>query len=127
MEVMPLSQFAKLKGVGFYDKDFEGQYNIILDEFQLEEGERRTSFDILYNFIGMCENIVRTTKKHIRVILMGNTLEEATTILKAFNFIPEKFGRFYLKSKKCVLDNIEPTEEYLQDREGSIAEILGGN
>lgn len=126
MTVTPLSQFGKLKGVGFYDKDFDGQYNIVLDEFQLEEGERRTSFDILYNFIGMCENIARTTKHKIRVFLLGNTLEEASTILKAFNFIPEKFGRFYLKSKRCVIDNLEPTEEYLQDRRGSIADILGG-
>ena len=94
--VIPLSQFGKLKGVGFYDKDFDGEYNIILDEFQLEQGERRTSFNILYNFIGMCENIARTTKSRIRVILLGNTLEEASTILKAFNFLPEKFGRFYL-------------------------------
>ena len=127
MTVVPLSQFGKLKGVGFYDKDYEGEYNIVLDEFQLELGEKRTSFDILYNFIGMCENIARTTKSKIRVFLIGNTLEEASTILKAMNFLPEKFGRFYLKSKRCVIDNLEPTEEYLKDRKGSIADILGGD
>lgn len=127
MTVVPLSQFGKLKGVGFYDKDFDGEYNIVLDEFQLEQGEKRTSFDILYNFIGMCENIARTTKFKIRVFLLGNTLEEASTILKAFNFIPEMFGRFYLKSKRCIIDNLEPTEEYLEDRKGSIADILGGD
>ena len=127
MTVVPLSQFGKLKGVGFYDKDYQGEYNIILDEFQLEIGEKRTSFDILYNFIGMCENIARTTKSKIRVFLVGNTLEEASSILKAFNFLPEKFGRFYLKSKRCVIDNLEPTEEYLNDRKGSIADILGGD
>ena len=126
MEVIPLSQFGKLKGVGFYDKDFTGWYNIVLDEFQLEEGEKRTSFDILYNFIGMCENIARTTKNRIRVFLVGNTLQEASSILKAFNFLPEKFGRCKLKSKRCVIDNLEPTEEYLEDRKGSIADILGG-
>lgn len=127
MTVIPLSQFAKLKGVGFYDKDYTGEYNIVLDEFQLEQGEKRTSFDILYNFIGMLENIARTTKSKIRVFLLGNTLEEASTILKAFNFLPEKFGRFYLKSKRCVIDNLEPTEEYLADRKGSLADILGGD
>lgn len=126
-EVYPLSQFGKLKGVGFYDKDFTGYYNIVLDEFQLEQGEKRTSFDILYNFIGMLENLVRTTKTKVRVFLLGNTLEEASTILKAFNFLPQSFGRFKLKSKRCVIDNIEPTEEYLQDRKGSIADILGGD
>lgn len=127
MTVIPLSGFAKLKGVGFFDKDFKGWYNLVLDEFQLEQGEKRTSFDILYNFIGMIENVARTTKHHIRVFLLGNTLEEASTILKAFNFIPDKFGRFYLKSKRCVIDNLEPTEEYLRDRKGSLADILGGD
>lgn len=128
MTVCPLSKFGKLKGVAFYDKDYTGWVNIVLDEFQLEQNEKRTSFDILYNFIGMCENLVRTTKSHIRVFLLGNTLQEASSILKAFNFIPEKFGRFYLKSegKRCVIDNIEPTEEYFKDRKGSIADILGG-
>jgi hypothetical protein len=126
MTVLPLSKFGKLKGVGFFDKDFKGFYNIVLDEFQLEIGEKRTSFDILYNFIGMIENIARTTKSKIRIFLVGNTLEEASTVLKAFNFLPQKFGRFYLKNKRCVIDNLEPTEEYLKDREGSAADILGG-
>lgn len=125
-EVYPLSSFGKMKGVGFYDKDFKGRYFIVLDEWMLEQGEKRTSFDILYNFIGMCENFLRTTKQNVEVWLLGNTLEEASTILKAFNFIPEKFGRFKLRSKRCIIDNLEPTEEYLKDRQGSIADILGG-
>lgn len=127
MTVIPLSAMAKMKGVAFYDKDYEGEINIVLDEFQLEQGEKRTSFDILYNFIGMIENIARTTKSKIRVFLVGNTLEEASSILKAFNFLPEGFGRYYLKRKRCIIDNIEPTEEYIKDRKGSAADILGGN
>ena len=126
-EVYPLSMFGKLKGVGFFDKDFHGKYFIVLDEFQLELGEKRTSFDILYSFIGMLENIARTTKSNIEVWLLGNTLEEASTILKALNFLPEKFGRYYLKRKRAIIDNLEPTEEYLKDRQGSLAQILGGD
>ena len=126
-EVYPLASFGKLKGVGFYDKDFKGKYFIVLDEFQLEQGEKRTSFDILYNFLGMVENIARTTKNNIESWLLGNTLEEASTILKAFNFLPETFGRFYLKRKRAIIDNLEPTEEYLKDREGSVAQLLGGD
>lgn len=126
-EVYPLASFGKLKGQAFYDKDFKGKYFIVLDEFQLEQGEKRTSFDILYNFIGMLENIARTSKNNVEVWLLGNTLEEASTILKAFNFLPEKFGRFYLKSKRCIIDNLEPTEEYLKERKGSMADILGGD
>lgn len=127
MQVMPLSAMGKLKGNAFYDKDYDGEYLIVLDEFQLEQGEKRTSFDILYNFIGMIENIARTTKSKIRIFLVGNTLEEASSILKAFNFLPEDFGRFYLKRKRCIIDNIEPTEEYIKDRAGSAASILGGD
>ena len=127
MTVAPLSSMAKMKGVAFFDKDYRGEIIIVLDEFQLEQGEKRTSFDILYNFIGMIENIARTTKNKIRIFLVGNTLEEASSILKAFNFLPEKFGRFYLKRKRCIIDSIEPTEEYLKDRKGSAADILGGN
>ena len=126
-EVYPLASFGKLKGVGFYDKDFKGKYFIVLDEFQLEQGEKRTSFDILYNFLGMVENIARTTKNNIEIWLLGNTLEEASTILKAVNFLPETFGRFYLKRKRAIIDNLEPTEEYLKDREGSVAQLLGGD
>ena len=126
-EVYPLSSFGKMKGVAFFDKDYTGKYFIVLDEFQLEQGERRTSFDILYNFIGFIENIARTTKSNIEVWLLGNNLQEASEILKAFNFIPETYGRYYLKRKKCIVDYLEPTEEYLKDRKGSIADLLGGS
>lgn len=126
MQCMPLTSMGKLKGVAFYDKDYTGEINIVLDEFMWEQGERRT-VDVLYNLIGMLENLARTTKNKIRIFLVGNTLEEASSILKAFNFLPEGFGRYYLKRKRCVIDNIEPTEEYLADRKGSAADILGGN
>ena len=126
-EVYPLASFGKLKGVGFYDKDFKGKYFIVLDEFQLEQGEKRTSFDILYNFLGMVENIARTTKNNIEIWLLGNNLQEASEILKAFNFIPNQFGRYYLKRKRAIIDYLEPTEEYLKDRQGSVAQILGGD
>lgn len=125
--VLPLSSFGKTKGIGYFDKDYKGWYNLVLDEFQQEVGEKRTSFDVLYAFITMLENTCRTTKTKVRVFLLGNTLEESCQILKAFNFLPEKFGRFYLRSKRCVIDNLEPTEEYFQDRKGSLADILGGD
>ena len=126
-EVYPLSSFGKVKGIAFFDKDYTGKYFLVLDEFQLEIGERRTSFDILYNFIGFVENIVRTTKSNIEVWLLGNNLQEVSEILKAFDFIPQEYGRYYLKRKKCIIDYIEATEEYLKDRKGSIADILGGS
>ena len=56
--------------------------------------------------------------------MIGNTLEEASDILAAFNFIPDEFGRFKLKKKRCVVDYIKPNEEYIKRRKGTIADIL---
>ena len=59
--------------------------------------------------------------------MIGNTLEEASDILSAFNFIPDDFGRFKLKSKRCVIDYIKPNEEYIKRRKGTMADILMPN
>lgn len=125
--VLALSTFYADKGNGFFDKDFLNDpsmyYNCALDEFQREKGEKNT-FDITYSFVNQLENLYRNTKSRIRVILIGNTLEEAADLLTLFNFIPESFGRYYLKKKRCVIDYIEPTEAYKNMRRGSIADIL---
>ena len=124
--VYALSTFYKDKG-SIFDKDFlkDGKmwYNIGCDEFEREKGEKNT-FDILYALVNQLENLVRSTKDHIRVFFLGNTLEEASDILCAFNFIPQEFGIFKLKSKRCVIHNIAPTDAYKERRKGTIADIL---
>jgi len=128
--VMALSTFYNDKGSGLFDKDFLNDpnmyYNICLDEMNREVGEKK-SFDIVYSFTNQLENLVRSTKTRIRVICIGNTLEEAADILCAFNFLPEEFGRFKLKKKRCVIEYIEPSEKYLTRRKGTIADILMPN
>lgn len=125
--VMALSTFYNDKGSGLFDKDFLNDpnmfYNICLDEMNREKNEKR-SFDIVYAFTNQLENLVRSTKQRLRVICIGNTLEEASDILCAFNFLPESFGRFYLKKKRAVIEYIEPSEAYKKRREGTIADIL---
>lgn len=125
--VLALSTFYNDKGSGLFDKDFLDDpnmyYNICLDEMNREQNEKR-SFDILYAFTNQLENLVRSTKTRVRVICIGNTLEEASDILCAFNFLPEEFGRFKLKKKRCVIDYIEPSEAYKKRRSGTIADIL---
>ena len=125
--VMALSVFYSDKGSGLFDKDFLNDpkmfYNICLDEMNRELNERK-SFDIVYAFTNQLENLVRSTKRRIRVLCIGNTLEEASDILCAFNFLPETFGRYKLKSKRAVIDYIEPSEKYLERRKGTIADIL---
>ena len=128
--VLALSTFYNDKGSGLFDKDFltnpDMYYNICLDEMNREKNERRSQ-DIVYSFCNQLENLVRSTKNRLRVICIGNTLEEASDLLCAFNFIPEEFGRYYLRSKRAVIDYIEPTEAYLERRKGTVADILMPN
>ena len=125
--VMALSTFYNDKGSGLFDNEFLNNplmyYNIALDEMNREANERN-SFDIVYAFVNQIENLIRSTKKKVRIICIGNTLEEASDLLCAFNFIPETFGRFKLKSKRAVIEYIEPSEAYLQRRKGTVADIL---
>lgn len=127
--VLALNTFYNDKGSGLFDKDFLNDpnmyYNICLDEMNREQNEKNT-FDIVYAFANQVENIVRSTKKRIRIICIGNTLEEASDLLTAINFIPENFGRFKIKKKKAVVEYIEPGERYLKRREGTIADIISG-
>ena len=124
--VYALSTFYNDKG-SIFDKDFLNdpamRYNIAVDEFEREKGEKNT-FDITYSLVNQLENLVRSTKERTKIFFLGNTLEEASDILCAFNFIPETWGIFKLKSKRCVIQNIEPSEEYKARRKGTIADIL---
>lgn len=125
--VLAVNTFYNSKGNAYYDKDFLNDpkmyYNIAIDEFQREKNERNT-FDIMYALTNQLENLVRNTKQRIRVIFIGNTLEEASDVLCSFNFIPNDFGRFKLHSKRCIIEYMEPTEAYKNMRKGSIADIL---
>ena len=124
--VYAISTFYNDKG-SIFDKDFLSdpnmRYNIAIDEFQREEGEKNT-FDITYSLVNQLENLVRSTKERTKIFFLGNTLEESSDILCAFNFIPETWGVFKLKSKRAVIHNIAPTEAYLARRKGTIADIL---
>ena len=124
--VYALSTFYNDKG-SIFDKDFlddlSMRYNIGIDEFQREKGEKNT-FDILYSLVNQLENLCRSTKERLKIFFLGNTLEEASDILCGFNFIPETFGIFKLKKKRCVIHNIEPSEAYKKRRAGTIADIL---
>lgn len=122
-DILACSTFYNTKGVGYFDNEFTGTYYIVLDEMNRENSEANR-FDIVYNFVNLLENIARSTKNKIKVLMIGNTLEEASDLLTAFNFIPDGFGRFKLKSKRAVIDNILPNDNYKERRKGTIADIL---
>lgn len=122
-KVLALSTFYNDKGVALFDNEYALGYNICLDEMNRELNERKT-FDITYAFVNQMENLVRSTKENMRIVLIGNTLEEASDILCCFNFVPEEYGRYYLRKKRAVIDYIPPSEKYLARRKGTIADLL---
>lgn len=132
--VLALSTFANDKGVALFDKDFLDQnfaghpmyYHICLDEFQLEKNQRSQG-DIAYQFVNQMENLVRSTKERMRIFLIGNTLQECSDILTMFNFIPEEFGRYKIKRKRCYIDYMEPTDAYKKRRAGTVGDLLAGD
>lgn len=129
--VLALNTFYNDKGSGLFDKDFLNDpnmyYNICLDEMNREtDGGEKNTFDIAYAFANQLENLVRSTKRKVRIICIGNTLQEASDIMAPFNFFPQTFGRYYLKKKRAVIDYIPPSEKYKERREGTVADILAG-
>ena len=122
-KILALSTFYNDKGVALYDNEYDLGYNICLDEMNREANEKKT-FDINYAFVNQMENLVRSTKEKLRIVLIGNTLEEAGDILCSFNFIPEEFGRYKIRKKRAVIDYIPPTKAYLERRKGTVADIL---
>lgn len=122
-KVLALSTFYNDKGVAMYDNEYDLGYNICLDEMNRERSEKKT-FDINYAFVNQMENLVRSSKDKLRIVLIGNTLEEASDILCSFEFIPEEWGRYYVRKKRAVIDYIPPSQKYLLRRKGTIADLL---
>lgn len=108
--VLDLSTFYSDKG-SLFDKDFlldiTKRYNVAIDEFQREKGEKNT-FDIAYSLVNQLENILRSTTTRTKIFFLGNTLEESSDILALFNFIPEEFGIYKLvKNKKKLIQYLK--------------------
>lgn len=125
--VLALSTFYNDKGSGFFDKDFLNDpnmwYNICLDEMNREKSQKK-SFDIVYAFVNELENLVRSTKERLRIICIGNLLDEISDLLCCLNFIPEKPGIYKIRKKRAIIHYIENTEAYKKRREGTVADLL---
>ena len=123
--VMACSTFYNDKGRGYFDNEYDGEYICILDEMNREQSEKN-NFDIVYAFVNQLENVLRSTKTKVKIIMIGNTLEEASDLLSALNFIPDGFGRYKLKRKFAVVDYIKPNEKYLERRKDATANLMMG-
>lgn len=126
--VYSIATFYNDKGSNIYDKDFldmnpDCSYLCVFDEMNREKSEKK-SFDIVYNFANQIENCFRNTKDHLRIVCIGNLLDDCSDLLASLNFIPEQYGRYKIKKKRTIIEYIEPTEKYRLNRKNSPAEIL---
>lgn len=129
-KVMDLSTFYNSKGTGLYDKDLLDDpiqyYNICLDEMNREKNEKKT-FDIVYAFANQLENMIRKEKDRVRIVCIGNTIAEASDLLRSMNFIPQSFGTFKLKSKRAIIEYSPLNEQAKKRLSGSAGDILSGH
>lgn len=125
-DVLALSTAFNDKGSSLFDNEYTGDLTIVIDEFELEKGQKRT-FDVSYNLSLQLENLCRSRKTGIRIFFIGNTTEEVSDIMSTFDFIPLEFGIYKLKKKRCVIDYIPNTEAYVKRRQGTVGDILAGN
>ena len=145
IDFYPLVSAAKKgKGVAEYDPDFlnnrpigkDGKpikrfIFIILDEFMMAEGlEKRTVGNPVEQFKIYMENILRD-QGHldypaVRVFCCANAVSECSDFLAQLcGFIPEKPGRYKLKRKHMIIDNIPNSQAYMEKRAESInADIM---
>lgn len=119
--IYAVETFYNDKG-SIFDKDFlndpKMHYNIACDEFQKEKCERRNVFDLLYCLVNQIENLIRSTKERVRVVFIGNTLEECSELLCALNFIPERNGIFQLvRNKKMLIEYLKELKACNNDSE----------
>lgn len=141
MDFYALVSAAKTgKGVAEYDPDFLNQYYkdgkkrfifIILDEFMMAEGvEKKSVGNPVDQFKIFIENILRDQEQlpYRAVMIMGfaNSVSECNDFLAQLaGFIPETPGRYYLKRKHMIVDNIPNSKAYLEKRKKSIgADIM---
>lgn len=131
--VLPLSTVYSDKGTAYFDKDFDGEYYIIFDEMNRDTyaGEKVT-FDITYNFKRSLENVLRNSgseeskAKRVRVVMLGNTMAEASDVLLSFGFMPNpgEFGRYKLRKQGLILDYLPLSDAYVRMRSGSAVDKI---
>lgn len=104
---------------------------VIIDEFQMAEGvEKKTVGNPVDQFKIYIENILRDQEQldYRAVMIFGcaNAVSECSDFLAQLaGFIPERPGRFKLKRKHMVVENIINSAAYLEKRKKSIgADIM---
>lgn len=133
----PLVSAAKKgKGVAEYDPDWltENDHRyifIIIDEFMMADGvEKKSIGSPVEQFKIYLENILRDARqldrRAVMIIGCANAVSECGDFLAQLaGFIPEAPGRYKLKRKHMLIDNIPNSEAYIENRKKAItADIM---
>ena len=113
-----ISTYYTTKGTTMEDFD-----NVVFDEINRETTERNT-FDITTAFINQIENIARF--RRVRVLMLGNTINDTSDILDLFGFHPKpgEFGIYKLTRKHAILEYMDDSKEFKEQREQSLAGVF---
>lgn len=111
-----LSTFYNGKGL-----DMSAFTNIVFDEINRESGERNT-FDVIKGFINQIETIVRM--RHLRILMLGNTISDTSEILSLFKFQPKKFGIYKLTRRHAIVEYLDDNDQFKEKRANSMAGVL---
>lgn len=114
-----VSTFYDLKGT-----QYEETKLIVYDEVNRERGEKKT-FDQSYAFTNQIETIART-RQDIRVLMFGNTIDDASEILSGLNFVPPSFGIYRLRGHRTIVYYVKDSDEFAKAREESLAFVFSG-
>lgn len=125
-EVSGISTFYNKKGTATFDCEWKKGYNIVFDECIRDKNEP-VRFDIQYSLVNTLENYVRDTKEKLRIVFICNYTETLGDVMNMFNFIPTRFGRYHLASKKAVLDYLPDTKAYRERRKDTVGDVLMPN
>lgn len=129
------------KGVAEYDPDFLNKRPIdpktgkpvkrfifiVIDEFMIAEGlEKKSIGNPVEQFKIFVENILRDQEridyKAVMVFGCANSVSECNDFLaQLVGFIPQSLGRFRLKRKHTIVDNIVNSEAYEKKRRNAIS------
>lgn len=127
------------KGVAEYDPEFLNKRPkgvkrfifIIIDEFMMAEGvEKKSVGNPVAQFKIFIENILRDQSQldygAVKIFGCANAVSECSDFLAQLaGFIPEKPGRYKLKRKHMIIDNIPNSKAYLEKRKKSVgADIM---
>lgn len=134
IQFYPLVSAAKIgKGIAEYDPDFlnspDNKRNrfifCIVDEFMMAEGiEKKSIGSPVEQFKIYLENILRDQERldypAVRVIGCANAVSDCSDFLAQLaGFIPEAPGRYKLKRKHTIVDNIPNSNRYIEARKKS--------